>query len=131
VDRAAQLFNHRFPGRTIVKLTAEEAESIKYIINCFLATKVIFFNEIRLGYCEKYGLDYDRVMGQVMGDGRIAYSHTQVPGHDGDFGFGGTCFPKDICALIDQMEKQGFDPKLLKAAWAQNLSLRKRRDWEE
>ncbi len=123
-DKAAELFEHRFPGKSFIKMTSEESEAIKYIVNCFLATKVLFFNEIKLGLCDTYGLDYDRVIGQVMGDGRIAHSHTQVPGHDGKYGYGGTCFPKDINALIAQIEKKNFDPKLLKACWEQNTQIR-------
>lgn len=125
VDEAAKLFEHRFPGKTFVKMNTEEAEAVKYIINCYLATKVIFFNEMKLGFCDKYDLDYDRVIGQVMSDGRIAHSHSQVPGHDGEYGFGGACFPKDLSAMITQIEKKGFDPKLLKACQEQNTELRK------
>lgn len=129
VEKVAELFEYRFPKRPIIKMTAEEAEAVKYSINCFLATKVMFFNELRLGICDKLGLDYDKVVGQMMADGRIAYSHSQVPGHDGDYGFGGACFPKDLCAFISQMESNGFDPKLLKAVWEQNVSIRKKQDW--
>jgi UDPglucose 6-dehydrogenase len=130
VEKVSALFQHRFPNRPIIRMTAEEAEAVKYTVNCFLATVVIFFNEIKLGLCDKYGLDYSRVLGQVMSDGRIGYSHAQVPGIDGDCGFGGSCFPKDLNSLICQMEQKGFDPKLLKACWQQNLVVRKHRDWE-
>lgn len=129
VDKVAELFEYRFPKRPIIRMTAEEAEALKYAVNCFLAAKVMFFNEFRLGICEKLGLDYEKILGQIMADGRIAYSHTQVPGHDGDYGFGGACFPKDLNALIHQMEANGFEPKMLKAAWEQNLAIRKKRDW--
>jgi UDPglucose 6-dehydrogenase len=64
-----------------------------------------------------------------MGDRRIGDSHFQVPGHDGDKGFGGTCFPKDINALIKTFEKNRIDPKVLKSAWSVNLDVRKDLDW--
>ena len=64
-----------------------------------------------------------------MGDRRIGDSHFQVPGHDGDKGFGGTCFPKDINALIKTFEKSNIDPKILKSAWSVNLNVRKDFDW--
>lgn len=125
----ASLFSDRFPGNNILEMTSNESEAVKYIANCFFATKVMFFNEMYLGLREAYGLDWDRVMDGVLTDGRIGISHCNVPGHDGKLGFGGACFPKDICALIAQLEDVGFDPKLLKAAWEQNKAIRPEMDW--
>ena len=105
-----------------------ESESVKYIANCFFATKVSFFNEIHL-LIEKIGLDWNSIIEGVMGDRRIGHSHYQVPGHDGDKGFGGTCFPKDINALIATFEKNGIDPKVLKSVWSRNLDVRSDLDW--
>jgi UDPglucose 6-dehydrogenase len=65
-----------------------------------------------------------------MSDGRIGISHFQVPGFDGDFGFGGTCFPKDINALIKSFEDCDLDPLMLSAAWERNILVRKNKDWE-
>ena len=66
-----------------------------------------------------------------MSDGRIGQSHHQVPGHDGEYGFGGTCFPKDINAMIKTMEYYGMDPSLLKSVWEENKRIRKTWDWEK
>ena len=56
--------------------------------------------------------------------------HYKVP-NDGDFGFGGTCFPKDINALIISMKAEGIDPLILEAVWEQNINMRKNWDWAE
>jgi len=116
------------PSRNIVG--GEESEFVKYFANSFFATKVSFFNEMFL-LSNKLNLSWDKIVGGVMSDGRIGISHYQVPGHDGDFGFGGTCFPKDINAFIDTFENEGIDPVLLKAVWNRNLSIRKNKDWEK
>ena len=54
-----------------------------------------------------------------------------VPGHDGKYGFGGSCFPKDIQALIKYGDEIGVDMGVLKAAWETNLKVRPEKDWEE
>jgi len=124
-----EVFANRFPGTNVLEMTSNESEAVKYVANCFFALKVIYFNEVYLGMKEAYDLDWDTVMGGVMTDGRIGVSHHEVPGFDGKFGFGGACFPKDICALIAQLEENGFDPKVLKAAWEQNKTVRPDLDW--
>ena len=111
-------------------MKSKESEFVKYFANSFFATKVSFFNEMFL-LSDKLNLSWDKIVGGVMSDGRIGISHYQVPGHDGDFGFGGTCFPKDINAFIETFENEGIDPVLLKAVWNRNLSIRKNKDWEK
>lgn len=71
----------------------------KYMMNCYLATKVTFFNEFyRLS--QALGVDFATLTSLSREDHRIGASHMQVPGPDGEFGWGGACFPKDIAALI-------------------------------
>ena len=127
-DQVIKLFNQAFPNIQTALMKSDESESVKYIANCFFATKVSFFNEIYL-LIEKLGLDWHAIIQGVMTDKRIGQSHFQVPGHDGDKGFGGTCFPKDINALIKTFEKNGLDANLLKSAWNVNLNVRKDLDW--
>jgi UDPglucose 6-dehydrogenase len=55
--------------------------------------------------------------------------HTMVPGPDGDFGFGGKCFPKDINAMIKFIESNNVEPVMLKAAWNKNAEIRKNLNW--
>ena len=127
-EKASNIFKIAFPNIPCLTMKSHESESVKYIANCFFATKVSFFNEIFL-LIEKLGLDWEAITNGVMSDTRIGGSHFQVPGHDGDKGFGGTCFPKDINALIKTFEKNGINPKVLKAAWSVNLDVRKDFDW--
>lgn len=122
-------FKNRFPGVPCMIMKSKESEFVKYIANCFFATKVSFFNEMFL-LSKKLGLDWQNLIKGVMSDGRIGISHFQVPGHDGDMGFGGTCFPKDINSLISIMKDNDLDPLILQAAWDRNLDVRKNKDWE-
>jgi len=128
-DRLKQIYEERFPGVPCYAMTSDESEFIKYFANCFFATKVSYFNEMAI-FARAHGLDWNRIIEGVMSDGRIGISHYQVPGHDGNFGFGGTCFPKDINALIKSFEKSGTNPIMLKAAWERNLLARNEKDWE-
>ena len=123
-----KLYEERFPGVTCHVMKSKESEFVKYFANCFFATKVSFFNEMFL-LSDKLNLSWDKILGGVMSDGRIGISHYQVPGHDNDFGFGGTCFPKDINAMIKRSEDLGIDPKMLKASWEKNKEVRKKLDW--
>ena len=130
VKRVRKLYEDRFVGIPVLEMYSEESEMIKYMANCFFAVKVIFFNEMKL-LSEKLpsGANWDIVLQGLLTDGRIGLSHYEVPGHDGQRGFGGTCFPKDINAMIKTMEKCGLDPKLLKAAWEQNKEIRQEHEW--
>ena len=74
--------------------------------NCFFATKVSFMNEM-YQVCEAINGDWDAALEGFITDGRIGNSHIDVPGHDGDFGFGGKCFPKDLNAMIKKAEDSG------------------------
>ena len=128
-DLLKRIYEERFPGVPCHTMTSDESEFVKYFANCFFATKVSYFNEMAV-FARACGLDWDKVIEGVMSDGRIGISHYQVPGFDGSFGFGGTCFPKDINALIKSFEKAGANPVVLKAAWERNLLVRDNKDWE-
>lgn len=80
-------------------VSLEQASFAKYVENCFLATKVVFFNEMYRLYKELGFKDFDTMVEAISLDERIGFSHTQVPGPDGKFGYGGHCLPKDISAL--------------------------------
>ena len=75
----------------------KNAAYAKYTINSFLATKVIFFNELYNMYCDD---GFDELTEIVAMDERIGKSHMMVPGPDREFGFGGMCFPKDTRAFV-------------------------------
>ncbi len=86
------------------------ASLIKYTINTFLASKVIFFNELHSVF-EKLDVNdsWESVVNIISRDKRIGDSHMNVPGHDGKKGFGGACFPKDSLALIKFSKSIGVD----------------------
>ncbi len=86
------------------------ASFIKYSINTFLASKVIFFNELHSVY-EKLDVKdtWESVVNIISKDLRIGNSHMNVPGHDGRKGFGGACFPKDSLALIKYADSIGMN----------------------
>ena len=78
---------------------------------------------------DKLDLDWNSVMDGFISDGRMGNSHFDVPGHDGQLGFGGKCFPKDINAFIDFSLTTGVEPVILKAVWEKNLEVRADKDW--
>tara|TARA_R110000744_G_scaffold75722_1_gene150476 strand:+ start:266 stop:1126 length:861 start_codon:yes stop_codon:yes gene_type:complete len=125
------IYSKVFPKVPIIKTSATIAEMVKYFTNCFLAMKVSYANEIHQ-ICEKLDIDYDKVIEYAVSDERIGTSHLNVPGPDGDYGFGGHCFPKDLNALIYLAEKQGLglNVNVLKATLETNNKVRKNRDWE-
>lgn len=107
----------------------KEAEMVKYFRNTFLATKISFCNEI-YNFCDKKGIDYNRMISVAAEDGRISKSHTSVPGHDGHRGFGGTCFPKDISSLRVQMEESNVPHCVIDAVIHRNDNIdRVEKDW--
>ena len=105
-----------------------EAEMIKYMSNNILAAKVLLANEF-FGLSEAVGADYDAVRKAVEADPRIG-THLRTPGPDGDFGFGGACFPKDMIGILGYAKKKKVDMSALEAIWKKNLKIRKNRDWE-
>lgn len=125
-----EVYKRVFPTTTIIKTDATTAEMIKYLTNTFLATKVSFANEIKM-ICDKIDVDYDEVVEYSLYDKRLGNSHWAVPGPDGKLGFGGSCFPKDINALIYFAKEKGLDLDLLQSVWETNLKVRPEKDWED
>lgn len=113
-----------FPHAPVQIVSSKESETIKYFCNSFLAAKVAFFNNL-YQICEKFGMNYDSVKDGVCSDSRIGNSHSKVPGIDGEFGFGGYCFPKDINALINTLKENDIDDRLFSTVWEYNKSIRK------
>lgn len=79
-------------------MTPAEASFVKYGINSFLATKVLWFNQFK-DVVDQHDSKYNVIVNAMSMDSRIASSHMQVPGPDGKKGFGGACFPKDTNAF--------------------------------
>ena len=130
-EMVASLYTHRFGiNLPIVQTDYQTAESIKYMNNLFFATKVSFLNEMFM-MVKKVGGNWDDAINGFILDGRIGHSHLSVPGPDGKFGFGGSCFPKDIQALIAFGDELGIEMNVLKGAWKTNLEVRPEKDWEK
>ena len=97
--KVKRIFAKAFPKVPIIKTGSTTAEMVKYFLNSFLATKISFANEM-YQICDGLNIDYDKVIEYSKYDERLGKSHLNVPGPDGDFGYGGHCFPKDVRALI-------------------------------
>jgi len=125
------MYRRAFPKVPIIKTGANVAETVKYFINCFLATKVSFANEMKQ-VCDNINVDYDKVVEYALYDDRIGNSHLSVPGPDGSHGFGGHCFPKDLNAIMYIAKDYGIDPTVLTGVWEKNNEVRPQaaRDWE-
>jgi nucleotide sugar dehydrogenase len=106
------------------------AEMVKYVTNSFLAVKVSYANEI-YELCKNLNADYDEIIKLATLDRRLGDSHWEVPGPDGKFGFGGSCFPKDINSLINTFKVKNIDSYILNASWKRNITKdRPEKDWE-
>jgi UDPglucose 6-dehydrogenase len=127
-DRCVSFAKETFPNKEYITTDFETAEMIKYFINNFLTVKVAFANEMKQ-VCDATGISYDDVKNIALLDKRIGPSHLSVPGPDGELGFGGTCFPKDINAMITYSTNKGVDCKILRSAWTKNLDIRENKDW--
>jgi len=102
IHKIRELFAKAFPNVPIYQTSSTIAELVKYTTNCFLTVKVSFANEM-FRICEKLLGDasmYDEVIRLACLDKRLGDSHWKVPGPDGKKGWGGSCFPKDLGALI-------------------------------
>jgi UDPglucose 6-dehydrogenase len=103
------------------------ASLLKYTINSYLATKVAFFNEMyELFETSQTHSTWDQFTDMLKCDPRIGNSHLKVPGPDGNFGFGGHCFPKDTQALLYYAKTQNSKLNILKEAVKDNAKKRKK-----
>ena len=101
----------------IYQAPSDEVELAKYMENAFLATKVIFINEM-YDICEKLGLNYNQVREIWTADSRIGTSHTFI--YKDNRGYGGSCLPKDISALHQLEKENGIDDTLINAVIEKN-----------
>ena len=97
------LLSQIFIGKKHIEMTSLEAEITKYAHNVFGALKVTYFNGI-YDLCRRYEANYRKIQQGILLSGYINAPHTQVPGPDGKFGYGGKCFPKDVNALTKMTE---------------------------
>ncbi len=93
----------------LIVMGVRSAEMTKYAANCMLATKISFINEVA-NICERVGANVSEVRAGIGSDSRIGYSFI-YPG----VGYGGSCFPKDVKALIGTAKEHGYDAKLIRS----------------
>lgn len=96
-------------GHPLIGMDEKSAELTKYAANAFLATKITFMNEIA-NFCEIVGADVDKVRQGIGSDSRIGHKFL-YPG----IGFGGSCFPKDVSALLKSGDKAGYTFKIVQS----------------
>jgi UDPglucose 6-dehydrogenase len=97
-------------------MNVKDAEMTKYVANAMLATKISFMNEMAV-LCDSMGVDVENVRLGIGSDSRIGSSFI-YPG----CGYGGSCFPKDVKALVKMAENHGVDPLVLRAVEARNFA---------
>jgi UDPglucose 6-dehydrogenase len=124
------IFKKVFPKADVIQTDSTQAEMVKYLTNNFLSVKVAFANEM-YDLCSTLNIDYDKIIEYATYDERLGKSHWSVPGPDGDFGFGGHCFPKDLAAILSVTREHDTIDNVLKAAQATNHSVRLNKDWEK
>jgi UDPglucose 6-dehydrogenase len=106
--------NKSLPPVSVVETDIASAEMIKYAANAFLATKISFINEVA-NICDRVGADVTQVAQGIGLDSRIGNKFLQA-----GIGWGGSCFPKDVSALIHTAIDYGYDAQLLRKAVAVN-----------
>lgn len=130
VEKAEKLFLNRFKNKNIIKTDSTTAELIKYMNNTFFATKVSIMNEYKL-LADKINANWHDALHGFASDGRVGDSHLNVPGHDGKLGYGGTCFPKDVNALLNFARNNMIELNTIAGGWKTNLTVRSEKDWEK
>lgn len=126
-QKVEDIYKSIFPDAKYFHVDAKTAEMIKYVANVTLTAQISIANEL-YNICKATEIDYDIVKEITALDPRIG-TNRDVPGHDGDFGFGGKCFPKDLNALIYHARGHQYRPYLLEEVWRLNEKVRKDKDW--
>lgn len=127
-EEVEKLYRVRFPHIPIYKTTWEGAEVSKYMANCFYAAKIIFMNEM-YDVAEHINVPYEDLKNMLLSSGWVNIMHTDVPGHDGERGYGGKCFPKDVKAFVRWAEVNGLSLEMCRSTDCVNERIRKKKDW--
>ena len=128
--KCEEFFTHYFQNSKIILCSPTEAELVKYVTNTFLTTKVAYANEI-YNICKILEVDYNNLSEIFTLDKRLGKSHWNVPGPDGKYGYGGSCFPKDINALIYFANSINVVTPVLNSVWQRNIEIdRPEQDWK-
>jgi UDPglucose 6-dehydrogenase len=125
--QVVDIFERANPRVPIITTDARTAEMYKYACNCLLAFQIGAANEIKR-ISDALGVDYGLLRRWFKFDSRLG-TMNQVPGHDGQRGFGGKCFPKDCAGLLAHSNAHGYDAPLLRAMIDFNNNIREVHDW--
>ncbi|MAH49345.1 hypothetical protein CMI37_26195 [Candidatus Pacearchaeota archaeon] len=126
-EKLESVYKPLFPNAEYISVDTKTAEMIKYSANVMLIGQTAIANEL-YQICQALNVDYETVKNTILLDSRIG-KNINVPGHDGDLGFGGKCFPKDLNALIYLARENMYRPYLLEEIWRLNERVRKNKDW--
>jgi UDPglucose 6-dehydrogenase len=107
----------------IVRTDIGSAAAMKYYANSWLATKVVYNNQFAK-WCESQNVKWSDVSEILAQDSRLGETHYNVPGENGDVGYGGYCFPKDISAILKIAQDKNVDMSLLETQVEINDALR-------
>jgi UDPglucose 6-dehydrogenase len=135
-DRQLNTYNgHKDGPVQIIQCDPDVAEMVKLSTNVHLTARVMISNELYL-ICKKLGIEYNDVKILTQLDKRIGISHMNVPGPDGNLGYGGHCFVKDtqnLAFISDKLglAKEAFGKNLFNSLHERNLDIREDRDWED
>jgi UDPglucose 6-dehydrogenase len=126
----AQLYHDYWPSARVVGTSLLCGMWIKYMINAHLALRVASMNEAYQLWQEVGdGTEWSDIVLALQLDDRMGGTHMSVPGPDGQLGFGGKCFPKDLRALIHMAREAGSALTTMEAAWDNNELIREDKDW--
>ena len=114
VKKLVDFYTKYYPEAEISVCEAIESESMKIFCNSFYASKVMLFNEYYL-LCQKNGSNFENIRNLMLKNDWINPMHTNIPGPDGKFGYGGACFPKDTKALNEYMKSLHSENEVLKS----------------
>lgn len=109
-----QIYQQLFPNSMITILDSKESELMKIGVNSFYAIKIQYFNELYL-LSNKLGISFDNVKNTMLKNGWINPMHTNVPGTDGKLSYGGMCFPKDITALNQYLQRNNLPHQIIES----------------
>lgn len=124
VNKIQMFYSMFYPNSIISICSSDESETMKLCCNAFYASKIQLFNEINF-ICEtSNNIQYDTVKKLMLNNNWINKMHTDVPGHDGKYGFGGKCFPKDLTALIHFCKKKNIPCNVFESVKNENEMIR-------
>jgi len=128
VDEVKEIYEHCLINpKFIISENCKDTAMAKYMANVFFASKISVWNEF-YKVCQRHGIDFELSKQMAFeATGWFSKDHTKVPGPDGEFGFGGECFPKDIRAFYTWAKEEGLNT--IGGAIETNLQIKEDAEW--